>query len=132
MDVAAFRRQQRSVSQRGQDLAVSAADASTLTGRFLVNNLGEAQKTLLFPVKFSDIPLMTFSYEILDNVNIIEGRLPMISAQVADWSVVDRLPASRFYVGATVRVVATGPANTKFVVHWTAQGVAFSNPVGLL
>ena len=112
MDVAAFRRQQRSVSQRGQDLAVSAADASTLTGRFLVNNLGEAQKTLLFPVKFSDIPL--------------------ISAQVADWSVVDRLPASRFYVGATVRVVATGPANTKFVVHWTAQGVAFSNPVGLL
>ena len=100
MDVAAFRRQQRSVSQRGQDLAVSAADASTLTGRFLVNNLGEAQKTLLFPVKFSDIPLMTFSYEILDNVNII--------------------------------VVATGPANTKFVVHWTAQGVAFSNPVGLL
>ena len=129
--VESFKRRQRSHLGRVEGLASAAAGDSVVNGTFFVNNIGEGVKTVLFPVKSFHIPQMKLSYGVLDSVNVIEGRAPLLTAHVSDWNVIDNPPASRLFVGVSIRTVATGPANTKFAVHWSATGTAFTG-IGLL
>ena len=48
------------------------------------------------------------SYEVLDSVNVIEGRAPLLTAHVSDWNVIDNPPASRLFVGVSIRTVGRG------------------------
>jgi hypothetical protein len=100
-----------------------------VSGRFTVNNTGEASKDIYFPVKFSSVPGMTFGYELKTNDSIIVGERPIINAYVHKWIVEDLPPFKRNYIGANITVVSTGPSFHKFIVHWKATGLAFSNPV---
>ena len=129
--VESFKRRQRNHLNRVEGLASVAAGDSVVNGTFFVNNIGEGIKAVLFPVKFFHLPQIKLSYGVLDSVNIIEGRAPMLTAHVSDWNVIDSPPTSRLFVGMSVRTVATGPANTKFAVHWSATGTAFTG-IGLL
>lgn len=61
---------------------------------------------------------------------LIRGQAPIITAAVYDWMVEENLPADQRYTGASVLTVCDGPPATKFIVHWTASGFAYSNPTG--
>lgn len=118
----------QAVQRRTMDLAETAATATPVSGKFMVNNAGEAKADIVFPVRFADIPYITFGFEILGNQPIIDGHAPAMSAYVYDWSTIDRPPFSRFYKGANIFVVSTGPPALKFIVNWTAIGTAFTSP----
>lgn len=123
-----FRNSFRSTNQRINDLEQTAAAPASVSGRFLVNNAGEARAHIIFPVRFSDLPFITFGFEMQGDKNIYAGHAPAMSATAYDWDTIDRPPFSRFYKGAHILVVSTGPPATKFIVNWTAMGTAFTSP----
>lgn len=120
----------RRTQQRMIDISSTSADHTEIQGRFPVNNIGEGREPIMFPVAFSTVPHMSFGFEIQgDTRHIIKGHAPSITAAVCDWSVRERPPTSRLFLGAEVIIVATGPPNTRFIVHWTAKGTGFMAPL---
>ena len=128
LGVDRLRNEQRSQQRRAIDLTETAASPAPVSGKFMINNAGEAKVDITFPVFFSDIPYVTFGFEIQGANQIISGHAPAMSATVYDWDTIDRPPFSRFYKGAYIVVVSTGPPGTKFICTWTAMGTAFTSP----
>lgn len=149
--------QQRAHEQRRIDFQESYAGAVPSHGKFLVNGPGEADKTISFPVVYSQVPVVTFGFEIQgpDNLvwtrfddqgnpqldsdfparpggaaaGLVPGEAPIITAVVTDWVPDEtQLPMDQKIIGAEVTTVCDGPENTKFIVHWYAAGIAYSNP----
>lgn len=123
-----YKRFRNSEETRHADIYETRAQESLVKGRFPVNNAGEGTKAIKFPVAFSNLPHITFGFELEGRNKIAQGRSPIISAEVYDWITVDRPPFSRLYTGAHVLVTATGQNLTKFTVVWNASGIAFGNP----
>lgn len=147
---------QKAIHQHSKDLEESYAGAVPCHGKFLVNGPGEAEKIVYFPVAFSNVPVVTFGFEVKSNNNLVwtsysptgepelregvparagaassglvKGDAPIITAIVAEWLVNERVPVDRHFVGAKIITVCDGPSSTKFITHWTASGIAFSNP----
>lgn len=128
MNVNSFRKQLNSEQVRHADMAASRAQETVLKGRFNVNNTGEAYKSVVFPVAFSTLPLVTFGFEVNTLDSIVQTRAPKITAQVYDWQYTERLPTSRIYYGAKFLVVSEGAMVSAFTVTWQASGIAFSGP----
>jgi hypothetical protein len=141
--------QQNAINKRTKDLEESFAGGVPVHGKFLVNGPGEAEKDIWFNVPFTNVPVVTFGFEIKgpDNLlwtnnpsedfpaligepvsGMIEGEAPIITALVIDWHVEEAIPSDQKYIGAKVVSVCDGPANTAFIVHWSASGMALSNP----
>ena len=116
-------------SRRMRDLRETAADIMVVSGKFPVNNVGEAYKNIVFPTIFTDIPSLGFGYEIDGDSNLKASRAPVISAALYGWDVIDRPPVSRYYRGAKILVVSEGPPNIRFIVHWQATGIGFMGPL---
>lgn len=124
-----FRKSMRLNESRLSDAREMAAADSVLDGKFLVNNTGEAYKDVFFPVLFSTIPSVSFGFEMQEGEKTIDGQVPAFTAHAYDWLTIERPPISRFFNGMKVRVVSSGPAYHKFIVHWRVSGIAFTNPV---
>lgn len=136
--------------QRQRDFETVVTQDTQVFGKFRVNGAGEATKAVEFPVVFSNIPLVTFGIEIQSDrrtigpgpeflqdapgivvgqsSGLVKGEAPVITAAVVDWYTEDVLPDARRYSGCEVLTTCVGALNTKFVVHWSAAGVAFTNP----
>lgn len=123
-----YKKIHRAEATRHADIYETRAQESMVKGRFPVNNAGEGTKSIKFPVAFSNLPHITFGFELEDVAKIARGRSPIISAEVYDWITVDRPPFSRLYTGAHIVVVAEGQNLSRFTVVWNASGIAFSNP----
>ena len=121
-----FRRQMNSERVRHDDIMTTRAQETVVNGRFVINNTGEARKSIVFPVAFSKLPVITFGVEIAPG--FISTRAPVITAEVYDWQFTERLPISRLYTGAKVLVVSEGATVSKFTITWSASGIAYSNP----
>lgn len=128
MNVETFRRQQRSNFTRMNDLSSAAAGPVSVTGQFMVNNVGEANADILFPVTFSQKPEITFGFEIQGMRQVVDGHALTATGAVVDWNTLDRPPFSRFYKGAKLLISSDGPGSVKFIVNWTAVGIGFSAP----
>ena len=129
MDKELFRRSYKNETQRAINLDSMAFSQGDISGKFTVNNTGEAFKNVYFPVSFSQVPGITFGYELKPYDKFIEGSRPSINAYVNNWIVEDKPPFKRKYLGANITVISTGPKFHKFIVHWKATGLAYSNPV---
>ena len=125
----AMQRRQQSQQLRMNDLAETASSITQVGGKIKINNAGEAYIEIEFPVYFTDIPSVSFGYEINDVKSIAKGSAPTVTAEIYEWETYERPPSSRFYTGAKMVVVSTGPPLIKFIVHWQATGIAFTNPI---
>ena len=123
-----YRKFRNSETTRHNDIAHTRAQNSLVKGRFPVNNAGEAVKSIVFPVAFSELPSITFGFELEESSNIASGNAPIISAEVYAWITEDRPPVSRLYTGAHIMVTSIGQALSMFTVVWSASGTAFMNP----
>lgn len=148
--MAALRKaQEQAHIQKTKDLSESFAGAVPVHGKFLVNGPGESEKDVWFNVAFTNVPVVTFGFEIKgpDNLvwtnnpdpnfpanisdpvsGLVEGDAPIITALVVDWHTEEALPADQKYIGAKIITVCDGPTNTAFICHWSASGMALSNP----
>lgn len=120
------KRNARSRETRQHDLANAAAGVVVSTCRIKVNNAGEARAPFIFACKYSQIPTITFGYEM--HSDPIAGRVPVFSASVIDFATYDK-SSSRLYIGANLLIVSESTSDISFVVIATATGVAFSGPL---
>jgi hypothetical protein len=128
LTIESLRNNIRSSNLRAYDFNDVAASDSTVSGKFTVNGSGEARAHVLFPVSFSVLPYMTFGFEVQSSTQILKQHAPAMSATVYDWDTLDRPPFSRFYKGASLLVVSSGPSDLKFICSWSATGTAFTSP----
>jgi len=105
------------------------AGPTRASGQFLLDGMGEAEVEVLFPVKFSEKPLLSFAAEIRDGDMLITSKMPTVSMVVLQWTIEDRPPFSNLYTGATLGVVADGPPSSRLFAIWHMDGMAYSNPV---
>lgn len=124
-----FRQQWKNFHREAQQLDLVKAQANQVSGQVRVNGAGESQVFVQFPVKFTDKPLISFGAELQENEPVVSGSMPTISIVVLDWQVEERPPTSRLYTGATLGIVTGGAKYNKFIVHWHANGTAYTNPV---
>lgn len=162
-----IRRRRMNEMQRSKDLVENVSQNSQIFGKFLVNGAGEAYKDVLFPVTFSNVPVVTFGIEVKSKDNLvwtsyeddgtkpvwstsneppgipagqsgglIAGSAPIVTAAAYDWMTDEDIPANggvpvgQRYTGVRVLTVCDGPVSTKFIVHWSAAGIAYMNPTG--
>lgn len=86
---------------------------------------------VVFPVRYTELPLFSPGYSLADNQAYELGSLPDWSATVLKWEF-DSAPATgeRYYDGATVGFVVTGLAGQRGVGHYKFEGVALVGPAG--
>lgn len=128
LNIEQLRNSMRNEQVKFHDLEQTAANAATVTGKFTVNGAGEARAHVLFPVTFSVLPYMTFGFEVQSANQIVKQHAPAMSGTVYDWDTLDRPPFARFYKGAHLLIVSSGPPGLKFVCSWSAVGTAFTSP----
>ena len=121
----------RNDQRRMMDLQEVTAGNVTIPGRFMINNAGEANAEISFPVQFSQLPYLTFGFEMQNPEVIVKGFAPTFSAYIIDWKTIERPQYSRLYTGCTIKVVGEGPPNTKYICVWNAVGVAFQATWGI-
>lgn len=107
-----------------------------ISGKFMMNGVGEATQDVNFPVKFFERPNLTFGGELSPDAVLTDGSFPTVSVVVVRWNIeepevttTDSTPERRYYVGATLAVVTTGHSSNSMWVHWTMEGKAIVNPV---
>jgi len=104
-----------------------AGGATTLTGEFLLKSSGEKKVVLNFPIEFTDKPILSFSAEIPEGDEIVDGNFPMVSALISRWITREKPPFSRTFVGCELAIVATGPSTQKMIFYWIFNGNTITN-----
>ncbi len=107
-----------------------------VNGTSLIVGVGEALINVSFPVAYIRAPSFTSGGELSAESVAIEGRFPTLSVVVNQWLVDDPdldlygFSMRRYYRGATLACVVTGPGTQKLLLHWTFMGMALTNPGG--
>lgn len=99
-----------------------------LQGRVLIQGSGESSINVTFPVTFTTRPGFSFGSEIAENVPPTGGNFPSVTAAVARWDKVEKLPGVFHYNGAVITIVILGNPGYMYV-HWHMEGKAFRNPI---
>lgn len=101
-----------------------------IVGFISITGVGEAVVPVRFPVRFIELPAMSFGGSLGDNQAIPAFNFPTINAMVKafDFEVRDET-GSRYYNGAEIIVVTTGPPDMRSVLHYQFEGVALNNPL---
>jgi hypothetical protein len=101
-----------------------------LQGRTQILGVGEVSFDVEFPVKFVEVPILSFGGE-LDKTSVVTATtFPTISVCVIEWENEEaRLGDDGLFVGATLAVVTGGNPGQSIWVHWTFDGKALRNPV---
>lgn len=110
-------------------LSDMSAGPTRASGQFLLDGMGEVEVEVLFPVKFSEKPLLSFAAEVREGDLLIPAKMPSISMVVLKWRIEDIPPFSNLYTGATLGVVTKGPPGSRLFAIWHMDGTAYSNPV---
>ena len=107
-----------------------------VNGTSLIVGTGEVLLEVSFPVPYIRAPSMTFGGELSAESVAIPGQFPTLSAVVNQWLIEDpdydlyKGSLRRYYKGATIACVVTGPGTQKMLLHWTFMGMALTNPGG--
>lgn len=127
MNLNHYRKNYNNYQQRGNDLRDTAAKVTISTCRVKVNDSGELIMPFEFACLYSQIPTITFGYQLQSTV--YSGRVPIFSAAVKEYKTIERPPFSRLYSGASLSIVSESVDGLSFVVVATATGIAFSGPM---
>ena len=95
-----------------------------VNGLVLVTNAGEAQADVTFPVRFIEIPLFTFGFSLADNEAWAVGAMPTVSGVVGKWTFGRKATGERYYDGAQLLIVTTGPDTMRGYFHYCFDGKA--------
>ena len=107
-----------------------------INGNSLIVGIGEVMIDVYFPVAFIRAPSMSFGAELSAESVAVTGKFPTVSAIVNQWLVEDPDydlyggSMRKYYKGATLACVVTGPGTQKMLLHWTFMGMALTNPGG--
>lgn len=93
-----------------------------------VRGSGECTVDVNFPVKFSEKPGVSHGGELAPGAVLESSNFPTCSVMVKDW-VLDPLENHKYYVGATLVLVVTGPSDQDAILHFHAEGKALIAPV---
>jgi hypothetical protein len=89
---------------------------------------GEGYAQLVFPVRYVEVPVMTFGGELAPNQNLLPGQFPQFSVIVHSWKF-GRRPdtGTKFYDGCTLAIVTIGADDLSLTVHVSFRGKAVRN-----
>ena len=105
-----------------------------VNGTSLIVGIGEVIVDVKFPVAYIRSPSFSYGGELSRESVAISGQFPTLSAIVNQWYIddpdVETYGASmrKYYRGAKVACVVTGPGTQKLNLHWTFMGMALTNP----
>lgn len=106
------------------------AQVETVTGFVQITGAGELTVDVNFPARFLEKPAMSGAGELMEGQVLVAGALPTFSLVISKWKMEELDRFRRYYVGATLVVVTTGPAAQRMWGHWQATGVALLAPKG--
>lgn len=99
-------------------------------GRFMMDNIGEVAKDIVFPVSFIQEPMFFSGGVLEDNQQVVAGQLPTFSGVVLSWVTEKHGPDTVLYTGCRIAAVFTGQTGQKGWVNWHFIGTALVNPIG--
>lgn len=124
-----FRRRMNMMKADAAGLKDMSAGPTRCSGQFMVDSSGELEAQVLFPVKFSQKPLLSYAGELKEGDMLLATQMPTLRMVVFDWILEDKPPFQSLYTGAVLGVVLDGPPGQRMLATWHMDGVAFSNPV---
>lgn len=129
---AALNQAQKQIrNAKSSEIEVASVEAAQthLSGEFMINSVGESKVDVLFPVVFTQKPLITVGFELKEGEDYVDGFMPTGTGMVLRWNTKRKPPISQFFVGCTIGVVVTGEQHHKFIGIWHATGLALTDPV---
>lgn len=127
----------RSIESRRGTVERSRAVAGgvyTVDGIIDLTGTGELTVDVLFPVTFTEMPILVGGGGVAPNQRILPNEFPTWSVGVRDWNLgIDPdFPDMPTFKGATLIIIVTGATadSTTFQsrAFWTARGRALTNP----
>ncbi len=100
-----------------------------VTGEIQINGVGEAIKSVMFPVLFTEKPVPGFGPQLGPGQLVVAGQLPTCSVVVLQWHEYVRDDGSVIYAGATFGIVTTGPAGQVMHLGWSMEEVGLRGPI---
>ena len=118
------------VAAANQTVGAVSVGTTRLQGRTQVLGVGEVSFDVDFPIKFIEVPHLSFGAE-LDKTSVATAtKFPTVSVCVTDWRNEDQsLGHEGLYIGASLGVVVGGQAGQAIWVHWTFDGKALRTPL---
>lgn len=124
-----FRRRMNMMKANTVGFHDMSAGPTRCSGQFMVDSSGEVEAQILFPVKFSQKPLLSYAGELKDGDMLRPTHMPTLRMVVLNWILEDKPPFQSLYTGAVLGVVLDGPPGQRMLATWHMDGVAFFNPV---
>ncbi len=128
-----LQKQQRQHLSNVQRVDQTTPDVYVVGGRYLIDGMGESIQSVNFPIKFIEIPLFSYGFELAPGHALESGSFPSGTSIITKWSTVsDEIAgyqAQELYEGATIGVSLVGSSGQKIWVHWRMEGVAIVSPV---
>jgi hypothetical protein len=87
---------------------------------------GETIVDVLFPIRFSELPIFAPGLELRGNASLQMGDLPVWSATVGRW-ITENVSNSTLYAGATIGIVTFNAPRANF--HYSFAGRSYVTPV---
>jgi hypothetical protein len=97
----------------------------------VIENIGQGMGSAYigFPFIFDERPIMSFTFEFGEG-SPTGDEFPHLSVSIYGWDIKTSSQNFETFNGVNVLISLRGDANVKGLVHWTAIGRAFTNPIG--
>lgn len=125
-----FRNSLNSEQTRASDLRAVSASLAEVPGFAEINGSGEGVVNVNFAIKFTEVPYFKYGFSVTHGSEYLQGYMPEATAYVAEWTTIERLPFSVWYVGAKIHTKVRGLVQQKMILNFSFSGTALSNPSG--
>jgi hypothetical protein len=125
--------QRRGISEQRR-MDVKRQDDSTpkvtrVSGRVLIQGVGQILTDVNFPVWFSERPIVSFGCELDENFQPVTGSFPTADVCVVNWTKENSSQGFEGYFrGCQLALTVTGSADQQLWVHWTMEAKALRGP----
>lgn len=100
------------------------------SGTVMTTGAGEGLFDVTFASPYIEKPAMSMGGELAPTTVLVAGSYPTVSVIVGTWVLQTTVGSpSVFYLGARLVIVTTGPVDQQVIVHWQAEGKAFTLPL---
>jgi hypothetical protein len=93
-----------------------------ICGFLTVNGAGSTLQPVKFPLRFTEMPSMSFGWSLMEGQQLQTGAYPIVSVGVGRWTLEDHPMAIRYYAGAELAISASGRSDQRLIIHWQAEG----------
>lgn len=110
----------------------STAQNERYNGETLIAGIGEFVVLVAFPVAFTERPHFTFGWEYDTDFKPVPGSFAWGVPVVSKWERIQQNAGFEgYYVGAELSGIMHGTKNQQVWLHWTMEGKALQNPIGI-